>query len=107
MPYTKQEDRSPLDPLVDAVHAGIKAAGDLTYCITRLAHLRTRALLMDTQDLRTKYERISSVQGILNDARDDYHDNVMNPYEKVKRHVNGDIGILIEEFDIIHQAGKK
>ena len=101
MPYTKQEDRKPLIPIVDAVHDKIKSAGDLTYCITRLAHLRTRLLLATANDFRTKYERVSSVKGILADALSDYHDNVMFPYEKIKRELNGDIGVLVGEFDIV------
>jgi len=102
MPYTKQEDRKPINPHLEAAAKFIKTPGDLTYAITYLMHLRALAIMQDRNPDNVKpvdsytlsYQKLSQVRASAADAHDEFYDVVMRPYEDKKRNENGPVSTL-------------
>lgn len=94
MPYINRDERHEIneavDGLVDAILAEEPMAvpkGRLNYAITRLCH-------MILQEGKLSYGRISDVRAVLQDANDEYYQQIFVPYEKLKKGENGSVSSL-------------
>jgi hypothetical protein len=103
MPYIAQQDRRPLDPLIDQLAHQIvtqaKAytydaafAGLLNYACTRLA---LKVIRLQFGALR--YWLIATVTGIFHNIADEFYRRLGAPYEEKQRERSGDVD-LYEEF---------
>ena len=100
MPYIPENERDEIREAVDGlVHAifstdeaydtmsTIIPVGRLNYAITRLCHM-----VLAEGDIR--YTRISGVRSALQDANDEYYEQVFVPYEKKMKKKNGSVSSL-------------
>jgi len=95
MPYTKQEDREPIIPLMEEAVQHIKSPGDLTYAITLLMHLVTKKTCQTKgESYEVRYSKMSAVRASAQDSADEYYHRVMTPYETNKRAENGPVSEL-------------
>ncbi len=103
MPYIVQQDRRPLDPLIDQLAERIVAqaktqnsdaafAGLLNYACTRLA-LKVIKLQFGT----LRYWLIATVTGVFHNIADEFYRRLGAPYEDKQIAKNGDVD-LYEEF---------
>jgi len=87
MPYIKKEDRSQLDPLIDALAEKLgdpdTFAGNLNYAITRLA------AKMALKNLR--YRTLSQIHGVFQDAATEFYRRIVAPYEDKQIQNKGDV----------------
>ncbi|MBX3459646.1 MAG: hypothetical protein KF696_06720 [Planctomycetes bacterium] len=86
MPYIKQDQRQPLDPLIEQLAALLPEkdfAGTLNYVIARLA-----SNLLAKQ---TNYARINEIIGALECAKQELYRRAAAPYEDQKAKENGDV----------------
>ncbi len=103
MPYITQQDRRPLDPLIDRLAEQIVAqakaqnyeaafAGLLNYTCTRLA-----LAVIKLQFGTLRYWLIATVTGVFKDIADEFYRRLGAPYEDRQIEKNGDVD-LYEEF---------
>lgn len=103
MPYIKQEDRAPLDPLIDklaeeivlrAKDAGNDAAyaGLLNYTCTRLA-----LKIIKLQFGKVRYWLVATTVGVFHNIADEFYRRLAVPYEDLQIRKNGDVD-LYEDF---------
>lgn len=103
MPYITQQDRRPLDPLIDhlaqqivtqakAQHYDAAFAGLLNYVCTRLA-LKVIRLQFGT----LRYWLIATVTGVFHNIADEFYRRLGVPYEDRQIAKNSDVD-LYEEF---------
>ena len=99
MPYIPRDERHEIneavDSLVDAILILVANQSDvpkgrLNYAITRLCHM----MLLEN-DL--SYSRISDVRAVLQDANDEYWEQIFVPYERLKKGENGAVSSLDED----------
>ncbi len=103
MPYIKEHDRRPLDPLIDRLAEQIVAqakaqnydaafAGLLNYTCTRLA---LKVIKLQFGALR--YWLIAAVTGVFHNIADEFYRRLGVPYEEKQIAQNSDVD-LYEEF---------
>ena len=87
MPYIKQDRRMELNKNSQLEMIGLKcnSSGELNYVITMICkgYINKYGLI--------KYDRLSSVKGVLDDIKDEFYRRVMIPYEEMKKNENGDV----------------
>ncbi len=86
MPYIKQADRKPFDPLIEQLAGLMPAtdfAGSLNYVVSRLC-----GELLKTEK---NYARINEITGALECAKLEFYRRVAAPYEDRKIAENGDV----------------
>jgi hypothetical protein len=84
MPYVDPKTKYDLDR-----GAAPTTAGELTFLITRQIQTYLCIKTMDGNGVR--YEDLAVCLGAIEGAKLDFIDRVVTPYEKKKRHENGDV----------------
>lgn len=103
MPYTKQQERDLLDPLIDELaerivtlakqgEEGNDFEGHLNYTCTRLS-LKILKLLFG----RFRYKRSPDFRGVFFDIAEEFYRRLVAPYEDKQIEKNGDVD-LYKEF---------
>lgn len=87
MPYIRQECRADLDHVrLDNIGFKCNGVGELTYALYKIVHDRAR-LFGDS----VRYADHADVIAALDNAKEEYRRQHLNPYEDAKRAENGDI----------------
>lgn len=84
MPYTKQEDRNPIDQVIGELPlTALKTPGDLNYAMTRLfnAYLYAHGV---------SYTTINAIVGAIECTKLEIYRRLAAPYEDAKLSDNGD-----------------
>lgn len=93
MPYIPDEDRPPIDALVEPLVAQLASTGhvdgELNYAISKLMH---EWILSRPTGLR--YTAAKEVEAALQEASKEFYRVVTGPYEDVKRIQNGPVSAL-------------
>ena len=88
MPYINKEHRAHLEPAIAEAVKHLKdfgfGKGDMNFFITRLVH---EYVLHHGK----RYDTLSDVTGVLNDAKTEFERRVVAPYEDKKIKENGDV----------------
>ena len=87
MPYITQEQREPLDAVIQRLSEMIDDEGELNYTITCLLHL-------EVKKLGKNYATLNKVQGVMDCASREFYRKVVAPYEDQKIKINGDVDVL-------------
>jgi len=90
MPYIKPELRKLFDEDIDKIvrtvrqqeRKGVTGEGLLNYVISRLLHCYLR---------RLKYADLNRIVGVLECAKLEFYQQIVRPYEALKRMVNGSV----------------
>lgn len=98
MPFTKQEDRDPVDALLDQVFERTSTKGDINYCITKLVHLWALKQLRIYHQGKKKYKLLDEAMGIFSSARDVFFRTILGPYEDKAGLKNGCISELDKDY---------
>ncbi len=85
MPYVDEERKKKLDPLIAGLSLETRAAGDLSYVITRLAQTQLKRLG------NRSYINMATVVGVMVLTVFEFVRRVVNPYEDEKIKKNGDV----------------
>ena len=88
MPYIEQSEREKLIPAILQLSTDLNIngnkKGNLNYAITKLVHLHL-------EKVGKKYDTLSDVHGVLQDAAAEFYRLVVAPYEDLKRVSNGEV----------------
>ncbi len=85
MPYVDEERKKKLDPLIAGLSLETRAAGDLSYVITRLAQAQIRKFG------NRSYINMATVVGVMVLTVFEFVRRIVNPYEQEKKESNGDV----------------
>lgn len=101
MPYITQEDRKPLNPVIqklfdlcmDEVSCD-DAKGRINFCITKLIHLWVLRYMKTIDAGMKKYKILNDAYGIVSSAAAEFYGAVVLGYERLKREDNGPVSQL-------------
>ncbi|MFA6526570.1 MAG: hypothetical protein WCT26_04130 [Candidatus Buchananbacteria bacterium] len=113
MPYIKQKDREPLDPLIDelaeSIVERIRISGEETAFAGLLNYTFTRLLLkvIKLQFGKMRYWIIDAATGAFKNASDEFYRRIGVPYENAQIRKNGDVNLYEEFQEIMELQDKK
>jgi len=82
MPYIKQEDRSPMDLVVDnMISYGVKPDGKLNYVLYKFCK----------KSIEPSYNNYKNYLGELTECCEEIRRRLLGPYENTKINENGDV----------------